>query len=247
MTLPSYTIDGDTLRGLSLFTGIGGLDLAFEAASGEVVAMCERDKFCQKVLRKHWSNIPLFEDVCKLKACDVPPVDIIFGGFPCQPFSQAGRMLGDRDERYLWGEFARLIRDIRPRWVVAENVAGILGAEADRICAEMEAMDYAVRIHCYEALSVGAPHRRMRTFLWRTPQASDGTHGGANARDSSGALHLSAQAAMCPTPTVSGNYNRKGASANSGDGLATVVGGQLNPTWIEWLMGFPEGWTSCAH
>ena len=154
-----------TLRGLSLFSGIGGLDLAFEWAGGRVSAMCELEPYCQKVLRHHWPDVPLFEDIRELRGSDVGAVDVIYGGFPCQPFSVAGNKKGKNDSRYLWPEFSRLVGEIRPRWVVAENVPGILRIAADDVCADLERQGYTVGIWDFEAAAVGAQHRRERIFF----------------------------------------------------------------------------------
>ena len=153
------------MLGLSLFSGIGGLDVAFECAGGRVVAMCEQDHFCQKVLRKHWPGMNIMNDVKEVRGEDFSGIDIIFGGFPCQPFSVAGHQKGKEDDRYLWPEFSRLVREARPRWVVAENVPGILSIAADDICQDLERAGYEVGIFNFEALSVGAPHRRARVFF----------------------------------------------------------------------------------
>jgi DNA (cytosine-5)-methyltransferase 1 len=165
------------MKALSLFSGIGGLDLAFEAAGGHVAAMCEKDGFCRKVLRKHWPDVPIFEDVYDLTGDMVREVighgrtiDVIYGGFPCQSFSVAGNQKGRDDDRYLWPEFSRLVGEIRPRWVVAENVPGILNLAADDVCSDLERLDYSVGVWCYEAAAVGAPHRRMRVFFVAHPR-----------------------------------------------------------------------------
>ena len=154
-----------TMRGLSLFSGIGGLDLAFEWAGGRVSAMCELDSYCRRVLRRHWPDVPLFEDIRELKGSDVGAVDVIYGGFPCQPFSVAGNKKGKNDSRYLWPEFSRLVGEIKPRWVVAENVPGILRIAADDVCRDLEHQGYAVGIWDFEAASIGAQHRRERIFF----------------------------------------------------------------------------------
>ena len=151
--------------GLSLFSGVGGLDLAFEWAGGTVAAMCEIDPFCRKVLRKHWPNVPLFGDVKGVRGADVGTVDVVYGGFPCQPFSVAGYRKGRDDSRFLWPEFSRLVREIGPRWVVAENVPGILSIAADDVCQDLERLGYNVGVWNFEALAVGAPHRRARVFF----------------------------------------------------------------------------------
>lgn len=154
------------LRALFLFSGIGGLDLAAEAAGFQTVAFCEINEYCRKVLAKHWPGVPVYNDVYKLRGDLVGAVELIHGGFPCQPFSLAGKMQGRNDDRYLWPEFARLVGEIRPRWVVAENVPGIFRKDvADDVCKDMEREGYKVGIWCYEAAAVGAPHRRARVFF----------------------------------------------------------------------------------
>lgn len=153
------------MRGLSLFSGIGGLDLAFEWAGGEVAGMCEIEPYCRKILQKHWPDVPLYGDVKELRGEDIGAVDIIYGGFPCQPFSVAGKQKGRDDCRYLWPEFSRLVGEIRPRWVVGENVPGILHIAADDVCADLERQGYEVGIFDFEAAAVGAPHRRERFFF----------------------------------------------------------------------------------
>lgn len=130
-----------------------------------MAAMCEIDPFCRKVLRKHWPNVPLFEDVREVKGADVGTIDIVYGGFPCQPFSVAGDRKGRDDDRFLWPEFSRLVGEIGPRWIVAENVPGILSIAADDVCQDLERLGYSVGIWNFEALSVGAPHRRARVFF----------------------------------------------------------------------------------
>ena len=157
--------------GLSLFSGIGGMDLAFNWAGGSILAFCEVEPFCQKVLRKHWPDIPIFADIHNLNkealfsAGIHTAVDVIYGGFPCQPFSVAGNQKGKDDSRYLWPEFSRLVGELKPRWVVAENVPGILSIAADTVCSDLERQGYEVGIWSYEAAAVGAKHRRERIFF----------------------------------------------------------------------------------
>lgn len=159
------------MNGLSLFSGIGGLDLAFEWTGGNVLAMCEINPYCQNVLRKHWPYIPIFNDIHQLSreviqnAGILKTIDIIYGGFPCQPFSVAGEQKGKEDDRYLWPEFSRLVGEFKPYWVLAENVSGILSIAADDVCRDLERQDYEVGIWDYEAAAIGAPHRRERIFF----------------------------------------------------------------------------------
>lgn len=139
--------------------------MAFEAAGGKVTAMCEREPFCREVLHKYWPNVPIFGDVKTLRGEDIGAVDVIFGGFPCQPYSVSGAQKGKEDERHLWPHFARLVSEIRPSWVFAENVAGIMRIAADDVCADLDRLGYGIRIFMYEAAAVGAKHRRMRVFF----------------------------------------------------------------------------------
>jgi DNA (cytosine-5)-methyltransferase 1 len=153
------------MRALSLFSGIGGIDLACEWAGIETVAFCEIDPFCRKVLAKHWPGVPCFEDVTKLKGSDVGTVDIITGGYPCQPFSTSGKRLGENDPRHLWPEFYRLVRELRPRWVLGENVAGHVSLGLDQVLSDLESANYTARAFVYEAAAVGALHLRARCFV----------------------------------------------------------------------------------
>ena len=120
------------MKGLSLFSGIGGGDLAAEWAGIEPVAFCEQDLFCQKILKKHWPDVPIFDDVRNIRGDQFGDIDIVYGGFPCQDVSLAGKRTGFRDSdgevtrSGLWGEMFRIVREAKPRWVVAENVRGLL-------------------------------------------------------------------------------------------------------------------------
>lgn len=151
--------------GFSLFSGVGGLDLAFEWAGGTVAAMCEIDPFCRKVLRKHWPDVPMFGDVREVKGTDVGTIDVVYGGYPCQPFSSAGSRRGEKDPRYLWPHFMRLVGELRPAWVVGENVAGHVSLGLDAVLHDLESAAYTARAFCIPAGAVGAPHRRHRVFV----------------------------------------------------------------------------------
>jgi DNA (cytosine-5)-methyltransferase 1 len=151
---------------LSLFSGIGGIDLAAHWAGMQTVAFVEQNKFCQQILAKHWPNVPIFDDVKKLTKDDISePIDIISGGFPCQPFSNAGKQLGKEDDRHLWPHYSRLIQEFKPRWVVGENVAGIINLALDDVLADLEALGYTSRAFVIPACAVGAHHRRERVFI----------------------------------------------------------------------------------
>ena len=151
---------------LDLFSGIGGISLGLERTGGfRTVAFCEIDQFCKLVLEKHWPGVPIWGDIRELSADSIPRVDIIVGGFPCQPHSVAGKRKGQSDKRHLWPEFARLVRTIRPLWVLAENVPGIRTTAADEVIGDLEAEGYTVWPLVVGADDVGAPHRRKRVWF----------------------------------------------------------------------------------
>jgi len=154
------------LRVLDLFSGIGGFSLGLERTGGfETVAFCEIEPFPRKVLAKHWPDVPCFEDVRKLTRDDIDgPVDVICGGYPCQPFSAAGRRLGKEDDRHLWPEFARLVEEFRPTWVIGENVAGHISMGLDDVLSDLEGLSYTPRPFVIPACAVDAKHRRNRVW-----------------------------------------------------------------------------------
>jgi DNA (cytosine-5)-methyltransferase 1 len=153
------------LRVLDLFSGIGGFSLGLERTGGfETVAFCEIEEFPRKVLAKHWPDVPCFEDVRELRAEHVGPVDVICGGYPCQPFSTAGKRRGAEDDRHLWPEFNRLVAELRPAWVIGENVAGHISMGLDDVLSDLEGQGYACRTFVIPACAVDAPHRRDRCW-----------------------------------------------------------------------------------
>lgn len=159
------------LTHLSLFSGIGGLDLAAEWAGFESVGQCEWADYPTKVLEKHWPDVPRWRDIRTLTGDDFyaktgrRTVDIISGGFPCQPFSVAGKQRGKEDDRYLWPEMVRVIAELRPTWVVGENVAGIVNMALDDVLSDLEREGYATRTFLLPAHAVGAPHQRYRVAI----------------------------------------------------------------------------------
>jgi len=216
------------LTHVSLFTGIGGIDLAAEWTGFNTVLMVERDDYCQKVLNKLWPNVPIIGDIKDVtkeivddtisrrwgtpqnrKICEdgvsdtsintshderrrnnesIPPITLITGGFPCQPFSHAGQRKGEADDRYLWPEMLRVISEFRPTWVIGENVGGLvtMGIKyndadlegeiseqdgdystvvLDRVCTDFENLNYEVQPFLIPACAVNAPHRRDRIFI----------------------------------------------------------------------------------
>lgn len=159
-----------TMTHASLFSGIGGFDLAAEWAGWTNSFNCEIDPFCRRILKYHFPNSEQYADI---RTTDFTiwrgRIDVLTGGFPCQPFSLAGKRKGTEDERYLWPEMLRVIRTVRPRWIVGENVFGIVnwseGMVFDEVCSDLEAAGYAVQPYIIPACGVGAPHRRDRCWF----------------------------------------------------------------------------------
>ena len=150
------------MRHLDLFSGIGGFALAASWVWGdehEIVSFCDNDKAAQIVLNKHWPGVPIHDDIKTLDATKCRgAVDLVTGGFPCQPFSSAGKRRGKADDRYLWPEMLRIIAECRPRWVLGENVAGIIPMALSTICADLEAIGY-------ETIPIGIPSCAVGTLF----------------------------------------------------------------------------------
>jgi DNA (cytosine-5)-methyltransferase 1 len=159
------------LRVLDLFSGIGGFSLGLERTGGfKTVAFCEIEPFPRKVLAKHWPEVPCYHDIRDLTAdrlaADGIGVDVICGGFPCQDISTAGKGAGLAGERSgLWSEYARLIGELRPQFVIVENVSALLSRGLDRVLGDLAALGYHAEWHCIPASAVGAPHRRDRIWI----------------------------------------------------------------------------------
>jgi len=155
----------------SLFSGIGGIDLGLQRAGMEVAWQVEFDPWCREVLKRHWPDVPRFVDVREVGAHNLPPVDMLAGGFPCQDISNAGKQAGIQAERSgLWFEFARIIRELRPRYVLVENVGALLVRGMDAVLGELSASGYDAEWECIPAAAVGAPHIRDRVWIVAYPR-----------------------------------------------------------------------------
>jgi DNA (cytosine-5)-methyltransferase 1 len=154
---------------LSLFSGIGGLELGLERAGMTTIGQVEIDPYCQRVLARHWPGVPRHDDVRTTvewwQSEPRPTVDVVAGGFPCQPVSEAGRRNAQEDPRWLWPAMAEVIRSIQPDWVIGENVPGLLTLGIDDVVLDLGRLGYKVRVGAISACAVGAPHMRRRVFV----------------------------------------------------------------------------------
>ena len=295
------------LTHLSLFSGIGGLDLAAEAAGFRTVGQCEWADYPTKVLEKHWPDVPRWRDIRTLtkesffEKTGLRTVDVVSGGFPCQPFSVAGKQGGKEDDRYLWPEMLRVCRELRPRWIICENVPGIVNLALDTVLADLEREGYTAQTFIVPACGVDAPHKRDRVFIVAYAESefsagrlfrgekNAGENGGAGSADGGGTQNVLVRpgredqpgaAGMAdglrtavygtdpdadsnglpgrmPEPLLETEFTdcscreRERETRRGYDGLlrslveVTPRGrlGPMNPEWVEWLMGFPIGWT----
>ena len=168
----------EKLKVLDLFSGLGGFSLGLERTGKyKTVAFCEIDKYCTLLLQKHWKGVKIYNDVKKItkekfETDGIEFPDIITGGFPCQPFSVAGKQKGTSDDRHLWPEMFRIIKTFKPRFVIGENVPGIVniqdGVVFETVCTDLESQGYEVQPFNIPAAAVGAPHQRKRIWIIAT-------------------------------------------------------------------------------
>lgn len=223
------------MRALSLFSGIAGLDLAAHAAGIETVGFCEIEPFAVRILNKRFPGILVFDDVRKITKEVMPdgsPVDVVHGGFPCQDLSVAGKQRGLSGERSgLWFEMLRVVSELRPAYVLAENVRGACNLALPTVVSGLEGEGYEVRASVVPASAFGAPHKRERLFVLGVRRdvayayARLGIYSleKIRARRATADRSSDGSGELWPTPSVHGNYNRRGLSETSGDGLATAV------------------------
>jgi DNA (cytosine-5)-methyltransferase 1 len=214
----------------SLFAGIGGIDLGLERTGGfETVWQVEIDDYARRVLAKHWPNVRRWDDVRTFppEPAEEWRCDVICGGFPCQDISDAGSKLGLSGKRSgLWREFARIIRVLRPLYVVVENVAALLDRGIGDVLGDLATIGYDAEWEVLSACAFGAPHTRERVFII------------ANS-------HRRVLRASRPRQDKAGPAGLP--ISRSGETSRARAGGQLNPAWTAWFMGFPESWTDLDH
>lgn len=214
----------------SLFSGIGGFDLAAAWAGWTNVFNCEIDPFCRRVLKYHFPESEQYEDIQTTdftvwRDC----IDVLTGGFPCQPFSLAGKRKGTADDRYLWPAMLGVVRTVRPRWVVGENVLGIVnwsqGMVFEQVCADLEAAGYEVQAYLIPAAGVGAPHLRYRTWFVahrgdaRAESSWQERFGAIVAGDAADTGRVGLRERACEQEPVEGCIRAADARACSADGL----------------------------
>ena len=147
---------------LDLFSGIGGFALAAQAAGYSTIGFSEIEPYACKILKRHWPAVPNYGDIRNVRGVRA---DLITGGFPCQPFSLAGKRLGAADDRHRWPEMCRVVGEARPTWVLGENVPGIVKVALDQVCTDLEALGYTVQPVALPACAVDAPHQRQRVWI----------------------------------------------------------------------------------
>lgn len=215
----------------SLFSGIGGLELGLERAGlGEVVWQCEKDAFCREVLARHWPGVTRYDDVKTLRGCDVEPVDILCGGFPCQDVSSAGKGAGLAGARSgLWYEYLRIVSELRPRIVVVENVASGKRRWLPEIRRGLEALGYETMALEIGAVDVGAPHRRLRVFV---VAYAHGQGQGQPALSEHGEVGRACEAAVVAPDSYRDELRVEQGGRSGSDGHGTRIARDARKTWL---------------
>lgn len=184
------------MKFLSLFSGIGGMDLGLERAGWECIGQVEIDPFCQRVLHKHWPHVPKAGDVATVNGDEFGEFDLLVAGYPCQPFSHSGKRKGKHDQRHLWPDVHRIVCNTRPSLVLLENVYGHLSLGFDEVLRDLAEIGYDAQWDCLQAAAIGAPQARERLFVVAYPHGEQqpamqrgGWEAGGGAFASAGAVH----------------------------------------------------------
>jgi DNA (cytosine-5)-methyltransferase 1 len=162
---------------LDLCSGIGGFALAARRVGWNTIGFCDNDVWCRKVLKKHWPNVPIYNDVKELPYDEIGPVDIITAGYPCQPFSVAGDRRGTEDDRHIWSYIAESVRRLEPLFCVFENVTGHISMGIDDVLSDLEGLGYTSEAFIIPACAVDAPHRRDRVWILAYANSAHGERG----------------------------------------------------------------------
>ena len=255
------------LNVLDVFSGIGGFSIGLEAASMQTVAFCEINPFCQKILKRYWPSIPIFSDITTIHREDLKAllkIDVIAGGFPCQDISVAGKGGGINAKRSgLWKEFARLINEVRPKYAIIENVANLRSKGLISVLQDLWAIGYDAEWHCIPASAFGAPHRRDRIWIIAHPACIDKIRLSCTKKKTESSTGDSSKNVFSyKILGLDGHYQFQEVHKVSQDEISIyrntkgfaqwgiepktiprLKEKRLNPDWVEWLMGFPQGWT----
>lgn len=236
-----------TMTFISLFSGIGGFDLGFERAGMQCAAQIEIDAKARAVLNRHFPAVPVMEDVRHAGKHNLPAVDLIAGGFPCQDVSVAGNRAGLAGERSgLWFEFLRIVTELAPKWVVIENVPGLLSSNRGRdfavILHGLVSVGYRVGWRVLDAQYFGLAQQRQRVFI--VGSLRDGRCAEALFETHSELSQKTSKRMVAPTLIARGQVDNGGGSWASGIAIEDIRGiRRLTPTECERLQGFPDGWT----
>jgi DNA (cytosine-5)-methyltransferase 1 len=206
------------MRFVSLFAGIGGIDLGLERAGHTCVGQVEIDDYATCVLEKHWPDTPRLRDVLEFEGHEFGEFDLLTGGYPCQPFSMAGQRKGEHDERHLWPEVYRIIRNVRPQFVLLENVTGHLSLGFGRVLGDLAKSGYDAQWDCIPAAAVGAPHRRDRVFILATrrTQMADSDDNGQSATEKRNGIAKGSHA-NAPGTNAAKQFERRGSKSRTVD------------------------------
>ncbi len=209
------------------------MSVGLEAAGHTTIAFAEKDAYARQVLELRFPDVPIYEDVDDVRATDLPRVDIVTGGFPCQPVSVAGNQQGEDDHRWLWPNMLRVIRETHPRWVLVENVVGLLSVDAGRlfgtVVGDLAALGMDLRWDCIPAAAVGAPHIRDRVWiLAHSPEQGRGLEGSAAPSRTQGAGAQCEPRGSGDVPDTDSSV-RDGAERTAGRRLELQAGGQAEP------------------